>query len=94
VLILGSGATAFGAHFRLDSIVTLVAVLGFGALAGFIAATAQSAVSQSAPWLGVAERLNIYSFLLWVVVLAIGPGRSRPTVTPVEEARPTAATRA
>ena len=26
---------------------------------------------QPTPWLGLTERLNIYSFMLWIVVLAI-----------------------
>jgi hypothetical protein len=71
LLILGFGAISFGKRLRLYSIGTLLTVLVFGALTGFIAGTTQSAVTQSAPWLGITERINIYSFMLWVVVLAI-----------------------
>jgi Protein of unknown function (DUF998) len=68
LLMLGCGAISFGKRFRLYSIGTLLTVLVSGALAGFIAGTTQS---PSGPWIGIAERINIYSFYLWVVVLAI-----------------------
>ena len=79
MLILGFGAAAFGKRFRLYSIVTIVTVLVFNALTGFIAETQSAAVSQSAPWFGVTERIGIYSFMLWVVVLAITLLRAHST---------------
>jgi Protein of unknown function (DUF998) len=66
---IGVGATAFGAPFRLYSIATLLVVLVFGALAG--AQSGQMAANQPTPWMGVEERLNIFVYMLWVVVLAI-----------------------
>ena len=70
MLILGFGATAFGKRFRLYSIVTLLIVLVFGgALTG--PQGAALAAGQPTPWIGLTERINIYSFYLWVVVLAI-----------------------
>ena len=37
---------------------------------------------QPTPWLGLTERLNIYSFMLWVIVLTIvllrSPAVERP----------------
>jgi Protein of unknown function (DUF998) len=69
VLILGFAANAFGKRFRIYSIGTLLTVLAFGALTGPQAAAL--AAGQPTPWLGVTERINIYSFMLWVVVLAI-----------------------
>jgi len=67
---VGVGTTAFGAPFRLYSIGTLLVVLVFGALAGV--QSGQMAGNLPTPWLGVEERLNIFGYMLWVVVLAIG----------------------
>jgi hypothetical protein len=78
MLILGFGATAFGKRFRLYSIVTLLIVLVFGGvLTGQQAATL--AAGQPAPWIGLTERINIYSFYLWMVVLAITLLRAQRT---------------
>jgi Protein of unknown function (DUF998) len=70
MLILGFGATAFGKWFRLYSIGTLLTVLVFGGALTFPQAAAMAA-GQPTPWLGLTERINIYSFMLWVIVLAI-----------------------
>jgi len=77
MLILGFGATAFGKWFRIYSIGTLLTVLLFGALTGSQAAAL--ATGQPTPWLGITERINIYSFMLWVVVLAIFLLRAQST---------------
>jgi hypothetical protein len=69
ILILGFGTALFGKRFRLYSIGTLLAVLVFGALTGRQGAAL--AAGQPTPWLGLTERINIYSFMLWAVVLAI-----------------------
>ena len=92
--ILGLGATAFGARFRWYSIATLLIVFGGGALSGVIAATAPSTATLAAPGLGIAERLNIYSFMLWVVVLAIALLRTQRSTTPRPGEKPTARLRA
>lgn len=68
VFILGFAATAFGKRFRLYSIGTLLAVIVFGALTGPQAVAL--AEGQPTPWLGLTERINIYSFMLWAMVLA------------------------
>jgi hypothetical protein len=70
LLSIGVGATAFGTPFRLYSIGTLLVVLVFGALAGM--QSGQMAANLPTPWMGVEERLNIFGYMLWVVVLAIG----------------------
>jgi Protein of unknown function (DUF998) len=67
---IGVGATAFGTPFRIYSIGTLLVVLVFGALAGLQGG--QMAANLPTPWMGVEERLNIFGYMLWVVVLAIG----------------------
>jgi hypothetical protein len=68
VIAVGFGAAAFGRRFRIYSIATLASVVIFGALAGSQATAI--AAAQPTPWLGLAERINIFSFMLWVVVLA------------------------
>lgn len=69
ILILGFATTAFGNQFRFYTIGTLLAVFVFGALTGPQAIAL--AAGQPTPLLGLTERINIYSFMLWVVVLAI-----------------------
>jgi hypothetical protein len=48
----------------------------FGILAGFEGP--RIAANLPTPWLGVYERINIFGYLLWVVVLAIALLRSHP----------------
>lgn len=69
LLAMGFGAAARGKAFRLYSIGTLVTVALFGALAGMQAP--RIAAQLPTPWLGVIERVNIYSLMLWVLVLAV-----------------------
>jgi hypothetical protein len=69
LLILGFAAATFRKWMRLYSIETLLAVIVFGSLAG--SQGAALAAGQPTPWLGLMERINIYSFMLWVVVYSI-----------------------
>jgi hypothetical protein len=69
MLILGFGAAAFGQRFRFYSILTLVMVVLFGALAG--SQGPALAAGQPTPWLGLVERVNIYAFMVWAVVLSV-----------------------
>ncbi|HJT23470.1 MAG TPA: DUF998 domain-containing protein [bacterium] len=62
------GAYAFGKGFRLYSFGTLLVVVVFGAMAGY--GGTRMASHLPTPWLGVAERINIFSFMLWISVLA------------------------
>jgi hypothetical protein len=66
LLQLGVGAIAFGKRFRLYSVGTLLTVLVLGAYI-FSGVNAGLLV----PWVGVEERILIYGYMLWVVVLAI-----------------------
>jgi len=68
LLFIGFGSSARGKWFRLYSILTIVALLVFGALAGMQGN--RIAAGLPTPWLGVMERVNIYSSMLWVLVLA------------------------
>jgi hypothetical protein len=69
ILILGFSAATFTKWMRLYSIGTLLAVIVFGSLAG--SQGAALAAGQPTPWLGLMERINIYSFMIWVVVFSI-----------------------
>lgn len=69
MLILGFAAAGFRKWMRLYSIITLLIVILFGALAGSLGAAL--AAGQPTPMLGLLERINIYSFMLWLVVFAI-----------------------
>ena len=69
MLAIGFGAAAFGKHFRLYSIATMVILVVFGALTGMDGP--RFAANLPTPWVGVWERINIAAFMLWVVVLAM-----------------------
>lgn len=67
-LFIAFGASAQGKGFRIYSIFTIAAML----LAGAIVSTQVSAIAagRPTPWMGVVERVSVYSPLIWVVVLA------------------------
>ncbi len=73
LLAMGFGAIAYGKRFRLYSIGTLLTLLVLGATLGFMGGTQIAAQGVIAPpqWFGLIERINIYGFMSWVVVLAI-----------------------
>jgi hypothetical protein len=69
VLFIAFGSGASGRAFRIYSIATIMAMLVFGALVS----TQVSAIAagQPTPWMGVVERVAVYSPMLWVLALAI-----------------------
>jgi uncharacterized protein DUF998 len=67
VAVMSFGAFAHGMRFRLYSFATIGIVVVFGAWAGFLARP----MPEPTPWLGLAERVNIYATMLWVAVLAV-----------------------
>ncbi|HWO08507.1 MAG TPA: DUF998 domain-containing protein [Polyangiaceae bacterium] len=67
VAAVATGASLHGRPFRLYSFATLLIMAGFGALTSF-AARGLSAGAPT-PWLGLAERVDIGAFLVWVAVL-------------------------
>lgn len=69
LLAMGFGAAAAGKAFRLYSIATILAVIIFGVWAGLQGP--RMAAGLPTPWFGILERVNIYSMMLWVLVLAI-----------------------
>jgi len=77
LLAMGFGAAAFGKRFRLYSIVTMVILIGFGALAGLDGPRVQADLPT--PWVGIWQRIAIAAFLAWVVTLTTMLLRSRKT---------------
>jgi Protein of unknown function (DUF998) len=77
VLILVFGANAFGRGFRLYSIGTIL----LGAVAGVL-------MGLDAPHFGFWERINIFSFMLWIVVFAVALWRSQNGQAKIPEALP------
>ena len=69
LLSIGFGAAAFGKRFRLYSIVTFIVVLLFGALAGLQGP--RIAANEPTPWIGLNERISIFAFMIWMLVLAV-----------------------
>ncbi len=63
------GALAFGRGFRVYSFVSL-AVLGVFGVLTFVEAPGVGA-NLPTPWIGVWERINLGTFLLWIIVLAL-----------------------
>jgi Protein of unknown function (DUF998) len=85
------GVSLYGRRWRLYSFATLAIILGSGALTGL--AGSRLAAGQPTPWLGVAERINIGAYLLWVAALAIILLRARATTAvPGEKRRSVPAT--
>jgi hypothetical protein len=69
MLAMGFGAAAFGRHFRLYSIATILMLVVGGVLTGLD--QPRLVANLPTPWMGVWERIDIGVFLLWVVVLAV-----------------------
>ena len=69
-IVLSMGcASAAGPQFRNYSIATLVVTLLAGAWGGWIGRSL--ADNGPTPWVGIVERVSVFSYLLWVAVLAI-----------------------
>jgi uncharacterized protein DUF998 len=85
-LAIAFGAAAFGARFRLYSVVTIAILATFGVLTGLDSSGV--AANLPTPWVGVWERLNIAAFMIWIVALATNLLRVTDTATaPVRVAR-------
>ena len=82
ILFIGFGAAARGKWFRLYSILTILAMLGFGTLVGLQAPKIDVGPT---PWMGAFERVSAYAPMLWMMVLAVlllrdhGAGKSELT---------------
>jgi hypothetical protein len=69
LLIVILGIFINGKWFRIYSIFTLLIVIGGSALT--FMQIPRIAANLPTPWLGLTERVNIYSYMLWLAVLAI-----------------------
>lgn len=67
-LSIALGASAFGKRFRLYSIATLLTMLGAGTVMSLQAP--KVARNEPTPWLGIYERIAIFSPMLWYAMLA------------------------
>lgn len=63
------GAVSQGKRFRIYTAFSFVIMTVFAVWGGSFAP--EVATNQPTPWLGVIERVNIYGYLLWVVVFAL-----------------------
>ena len=66
--VLAVASKMRGRAFRLYSLATLAASVGFGVLTAF--ASRGMAAGEATPWLGLLERIDIGSFLVWVAAFA------------------------
>ncbi|SDX99427.1 Protein of unknown function [Evansella caseinilytica] len=69
LLFIWFAAAALRKRFRLYSVGTILILFLFGILAGLNGSRLEAQLPT--PWLGVMERVKIYSSMLWVLVLAI-----------------------
>jgi hypothetical protein len=69
LLAMGFGATAFGKRFRLYSIATMLILVVFGVLTGLDQPRLEA--NLPTPWMGIWERIDIFTTMLWIAVLAI-----------------------
>jgi ABC-type transport system involved in multi-copper enzyme maturation permease subunit len=69
LLAIGFAAFALGRRFRIYSFATILIMIVFGAMAG--SSGARLAAGQPTPGFGTLERINVYTSLLWIAVLAV-----------------------
>ena len=69
LLIIGFGAAAAGNRFRFYSIATILILVVCGAWAFGDAPRIEA--NLPTPWIGIRERINIYGYMLWILVLAV-----------------------
>ena len=69
LVIIGCGAAAFGRGFRLYSAATVVVMLAFGGWSGTYSDRMIDGLET--PWMGVIERISVYSYQVWFVVFAL-----------------------
>jgi hypothetical protein len=86
LIVLGVGAVAFGRRFRAYTVATIILLLAFGVWTGIDSPKLQA--NEPTPWIGVAERVNIGVYMLWIAVLAVAllqkPTRSAAKPAPKE----------
>ena len=70
LLAVGFGSRLLGEGFRYYSYATIAILVVFGVLSGQRGGRAEA--NLPTPWLGLEQRINAYTFMLWMAVLAIG----------------------
>lgn len=77
LFIIGFGSSANGKWFRVYSILTILILILFGVLTGITGP--RIAAGLPTPWAGLYERINIYGYIVWIILLAIAlfPKQSR-----------------
>ena len=78
VIAIGFAAASFGMRFRLYSIATVLVVLAFAAWAGMDGP--RIAADLATPWVGIKERISVYAYQLWLIVLALTLMHDQPEV--------------
>lgn len=68
LLFIGFGSGARGRWFRIYSLATIVVMLVFGTMVGQQAP--RVAAQLPTPWMGIMERISVYSPMVWAIVLA------------------------
>jgi hypothetical protein len=66
---IGFSAVSFGRGFRIYSIATMAVFLVFGILAGMQGPNV--AANLPTPYLGIWERINIYTYMVWIVIFSL-----------------------
>lgn len=84
---MASAGQLLGKRFRYYSYATIATLIVFGAVTGF--QIPQMETNQPTPWMGLEERVNIYTGMLWVAVLAIGLLSAEATKAPRQPGTPT-----
>lgn len=69
LLTMGLAAKVCGKRFRLYSLVTMVVLLVFGFLTSTDAHHVQD--NEPTPWMGIIERVSVYTTMLWYAVFAL-----------------------
>jgi hypothetical protein len=69
LLSMGFGAFLDGRRFRFYSFATIAIVVVFGVVTGLQIPRLEA--GEPTPWMGLTERINIYTTMLWFAVLAI-----------------------
>jgi hypothetical membrane protein len=80
LVAMGFGAAALGKRFRLYSMGTFVVFLLMALLAFWDGA--RMAQGLPTPWMGVWERITIFAYFVWTVVLAVTLWRAPATAAP------------
>ena len=69
LIVIISGAKAFGKSFRYYSIVTLIILMVFGMLTGLEAPGIPT--NSPTPMIGIWERISVGVFYLWIVIFSV-----------------------